>query len=111
MKHILIVLTNNRVNEKIRCIIPELSKYYKLSLYNIGEMSKETKWYGDVDPRIKFREDTYKYFEEVIEGEGFDFHGDRIHNIDLKHGYDGIIYDDNRLNQLEDVSSSDNELH
>ena len=49
MKHLLVVLTNNRVNEKIRCIVPELSKYYKLSLYNIGEMSKNTKWYGDID--------------------------------------------------------------
>ena len=81
MKHLLVILTNNRVNEKIRCIIPELSKYYKLSLYNIGEMSKNTKWYGDIDPRIQFQEETYKYFEEVIEGEGFDFHGDRIKNI------------------------------
>lgn len=97
MKHILMVLTNNRVNEKIRCIVPELSKHYKLSLYNIGEMSEKTNWYGNLDPRIKFREDTYKYFDEVIEGEGFGFHGDRINNIDLKHGYDGIIYDDNRL--------------
>ena len=97
MKHILIVLTNNRVNEKIRCIIPELSKHYKLSLYNIGEMSKNTKWYGDLDPRIKFQEETYKYFEEVIEGDGFNFHGDSVKNIHLKKGYDGIIYDDNRL--------------
>ena len=97
MKHILIVLTNNRVNEKMRCIVPELSKHYKLSLYNIGEMSENTKWYGDIDPRIKFREETYKYFEEVVEGDGFDFHGDRVHNIHLKGGYDGIIYDDNRL--------------
>ena len=97
MKHILIVLTVSRTNEKIRSIIPELSKYYKLSLYNIGQMSENTKWYGDIDPRIKFREETYKYFEEVIEGDGLNFHGDSVKNIHLKRGYDGIIYDDNRL--------------
>lgn len=100
MKHLLIVLTNNRCNEKIRCVIPELSKHYKLSLYNIGEMSKHTIWYGDVDPRIKFSTDYYQYFEEVIDGEGFKFHGDRIDDI-LSYisleNYDGIIYDDNRL--------------
>ena len=97
MKHILVVLTNIRINEKIRSVIPELSKHYKLSLYNIGEMSKNTKWYGNVDPRIKFREDNYKYFEEVMEGDGFGFHGDSIKNINIKNGYDGIIYDDNKL--------------
>ena len=97
MKHILIVLTVGRTNEKIRSIIPELSKYYKLSLYNIGEMSEKTKWYGDIDPRIKFRKEMYQYFEEVIEGDGLNFHGDSVKNIHLKRGYDGIIYDDNRL--------------
>jgi hypothetical protein len=97
MKHILIVLTNSRINEKIRCIIPELSNHYKLSLYNIGEMSKHTSWYGDIDSRIKFKEETYKYFEEIIDGEGFSFHGDSINNIQLNSGYDGVIYDDNRI--------------
>ena len=97
MKHILVVLTNIRINEKIRSVIPELSKHYKLSLYNIGEMSIHTKWYGNVDPRIKFREENYKYFEEVIEGDGFDFHGDSVKNINIKNDYDGIIYDDNKL--------------
>tara|TARA_Y100000593_G_scaffold92396_1_gene183901 strand:+ start:2478 stop:3566 length:1089 start_codon:yes stop_codon:yes gene_type:complete len=100
VKHLLVVLTNNRVNEKIRCIIPELSNHYKLSLYNIGEMSNHTKWYGDLDPRIKFQEETYKYFDEIIDGEGLKFHGDTIDNIlsyvSLKE-YDGILYDDNRI--------------
>ena len=67
MKHILVVLSNSRCNEKIRYVIPELSKHYKLSLYNIGQMSKHTMWYGDVDPRIKFNNDCYQYFDEVID--------------------------------------------
>ena len=100
MKHLLVVLTNNRVNEKIRCIIPKLAKYYKLSLYNIGEMSKHTEWYGNLDPRIKFQNETYKYFDEIIDGEGLKFHGDTIDNIlsyiSLRE-YDGILYDDNRI--------------
>tara|TARA_Y100000593_G_scaffold82678_1_gene155465 strand:+ start:4106 stop:5194 length:1089 start_codon:yes stop_codon:yes gene_type:complete len=100
LKHLLIILTNNRVNEKTRSIIPELSKYYKLTIYNIGEMSKHTKWYGDIDPRIKFRQDTDKYIYKVIDGEGLDFHGDGIKSlmdyISLD-DYDGILYDDNRI--------------
>ena len=67
MKHLLVVLTNNRVNEKIRYIVPKLSKHYKLSLYNIGEMSSKTKWYGDLDPRIKFHPQPRKILAIISE--------------------------------------------
>ena len=106
MKHILVALSNNRCNEKIRCIIPELSKHYKLSLYNIGEMSKHTMWYGDIDPRIKFRNECYQYFDEVIDSEGLKFHGGRVHNLMdyiSVSNYDAILYDDMFLNIANEI--------
>ena len=80
-KKILLVFTNARSAEKIYNIISELSKLYKLDLYMLGEFSPKTRWWGDNDTRFDFIEKNKQYFDEIIEGEGFLFHGDYIKDI------------------------------
>ena len=77
-KKILLVFTNARSAEKIYNVIPELSKLYKLDLYMLGEFSPKTRWWGDNDTRFDFVEKNKKHFDELIEGEGFIFHGDDV---------------------------------
>ena len=54
MRKLLIILTVNRICEKILDIIPVLAKQYKIDIYNVGEMSSKSPWYGDCDPREKW---------------------------------------------------------
>ena len=80
-KKILLVFTNARSAEKIYNVIPELSKLYKLDLYMLGEFSPKTRWWGDNDTRFDFVEKNKKHFDEIIEGEGFIFHGDDVKDV------------------------------
>ena len=80
-KKILVIFSNARSAEKIYNIIPELSKLYKLDLYMLGEFSPKTRWWGNNDTRLDFLEKNKQYFDEIIEGEGFLFHGAHIKDV------------------------------
>jgi len=101
MKKILFIFTNYRTSEKIYPIIKLLSNEYHLDLYLMGEMHPKTPWYGTNDLRVIFNLNYKQYFENILYGEFFNFHGDRIkesplNNLNLKK-YDGIILDDNKI--------------
>lgn len=99
-KKILLVFTNARSAEKIYNVIPELSKLYKLDLYMLGEFSPKTRWWGDNDTRLNFIEKNKKHFDEIIEGDGFLFHGGKIKDVlsplDLNK-YHTILLDGNHV--------------
>ena len=100
MLRILIILTVNRICEKILDIIPLLAKEYNIDVYNVGEMSSKSPWYGDNDPRLKWNATYFKHAKKIINGDPFINQGDKIkilnEKIDVK-DYSLIIYDDNRL--------------
>jgi len=100
MTKILIILTVNRICEKILDIIPMLAKQYNIDIYNVGEMSSKSAWYGDYDPRIKWGASYFKHANRIIDGDPFVNQGDQIKilNDEIKiNEYSLVIYDDNRL--------------
>ena len=100
MPKLLIILSVNRICEKILDIIPILAKQYKIDIYNVGEMSSKSPWYGDNDPRIEWGTSYFKHANRIIDGDPFINQGDQINILnDLVNinGYSLVIYDDNRL--------------
>lgn len=103
-KKVLLIATIFRVGERIYPIIPELHKFVDIDLLQINEMSKELKWYGTEDPRIKFHKEYDKYFDKIIDGgrQSIEEYGAKnaypcteIKNLDVDE-YDLIIFDDDR---------------
>tara|TARA_B100000902_G_scaffold102144_1_gene104548 strand:- start:6800 stop:7912 length:1113 start_codon:yes stop_codon:yes gene_type:complete len=74
----LLILSNPRVCEKILPIIPKLSKTFDITIFKIGEYSDDTPWNGSLDPRAIDMFNYDMYCENVINGPGFRFHGDRF---------------------------------
>ena len=99
-QRVLLLFTNHRVAEKLWPIIPELSKNYVIDLFLIGLFSNETPWVGDIDERELKLEQYKEYIDNIIQGPGVQFHGDRIRQslcdyVDISK-YKFVIYDDNR---------------
>jgi len=99
-QRVLLLFTNHRVAEKLWPIIPELSKNYVIDLFSIGLFSNETPWVGDIDERELKLEQYKDYIDNITQGPGVQFHGDRIKQslcdyIDISK-YKFVIYDDNR---------------
>jgi len=112
MRKLLIILTVNRICEKILDIIPVLAKQYKIDIYNVGEMSSKSPWYGDCDPREKWSSLYFKHANKIIDGDPFINQGDCIKILNNKlsiNEYSLVIYDDNRLMPQLDMCSLYNE--
>lgn len=106
---ILLLFTNHRVAEKLWPIIPELSKDYTIDLFLIGLFSNETPWVGDIDERQLKLEQYKDYIDTIIQGPGFQYHGDRVRQsisnyVDICK-YSFVIYDDNRKKPEYDIPS------
>lgn len=97
---ILLLFTNHRVAEKLWPIIPELSKEYIIDLFRVGLFSSKTPWVGDKDEREIYLTRYSKYLNNIIDGPGIQYHGDRIikdlRNYIYLDSYSLVIYDDNR---------------
>ncbi len=94
----LLILSNPRVCEKILPIIPKLSKTFDITIFKIGEYSDDTPWNGSLDPRAIDMFNYDMYCENVINGPGFRFHGDRFADdlndfVDVQ-DFPLIIFDD-----------------
>jgi hypothetical protein len=108
-QRILLLFTNHRVAEKLWPIIPELSKNYVIDLFLIGLFSNETPWVGDIDERQLKLEQYKDYIDNIIQGPGVRFHGDRVRQslcdyVDISK-YEFVIYDDNRKKPEYDIPS------
>jgi len=104
MKRILFLITHPRTSEKIVTVIPELAKHYELEMFNIGQFSLNTPWYGDKDPRVTFHEKYDKYFVNKVNGPEFK-NGDNgkcfEENFSVS-DFNGVIFDDNRyVNEIQ----------
>ncbi len=100
MKRILVILTINRICEKIVNIIPELSKIFTVDIYCVGEMSIRSNWYGNNDPRLEWRKKYFNCANSIIDGPEFQNVSDVVDitkcDFNLR-DFDLVIYDDNRI--------------
>jgi len=100
MKRILLVATIYRCGEKIYPIIPGLCSKYEVDVFMFNQMSLNTPWEGDRDPRNDFREFCIKNNARVFQSKPYNFIT-KNHNsssilepIDIRR-YDAVILDDN----------------
>lgn len=97
---ILLLFTNHRVAEKLWPIIPILSVDHDIDLFCVGLFSLNTPWVGDIDERVVAIDRYKKFLNNIVQGPGIRYHGDRIQQnlldfIDIE-SYKFVIYDDNR---------------
>lgn len=97
---ILLVATIYRVGEKIYPIIPELSKEFDVDVFMYNQMSEKTPWYGDKDPRPKFKRNCESLGINVIIGPGNSEVSKDPESLSLFksidfNNYDLVILDDN----------------
>lgn len=103
MKKILVIATVYRCGEKMYPIIPHLCKENEVDVLMFNQMSCNTPWYGDRDPRFQFYEDCKKWGANVIQGPSH-----KEVNNNFRKGkamsrhvnekkYDLIILDDNKV--------------
>jgi len=99
-KRILVVATIYRCGEKIYPVIPHLCKNYQVDILMFNQMSIQTPWYGNLDPRPDFYNWCSEVGANVIQGPSANTVSKNYNNlsiikmIDLSK-YDVILLDDN----------------
>lgn len=80
-ERILLTFTIYRSGEKIFPIIPALCEHYDVDVLTINQMSIDSPWMGDYDPRVEFYEQCKDWGANLIQGPGYGV---------VRHTYDNL---------------------